>query len=356
MNRRVRTAGLLAVAALGLAAAACGGDDADESTTTTTTAAVSTTASADSTTASTEPSSTTPGTDSSTPGDATRVVDTPRGEVQVPSDPQRIVVLWGATLSSVVQLGFEPVAAFGIEGDNSNLAPYLPEGYPLDTLEIVAAPREVNFEAVAAVDPDLILGGEVPHLVDGYDHLSAIAPTVLLTWDGTTSWRTMLTDVADVLGVPERAEAAVDEYEAHVAEVRDVVGLDDNPVEVSVVRIQSPEEIRVETPESFSGQIIADVGFTRPGNQQTPDADADYISLSLERIPDVDAPTILALYYFGDGDTSAAWEQISTSPLWRALPAVQAGDVIEADFTYWSSSNYYAAHRVLDDIAAAFSS
>src|SRR5690606_14608114 len=125
---------------------------------------------------------------------ATRVVDTPLGEVEVPTDPQRIVVLWGATLSSVVQLGFEPVAAFGVEGDNSNLAPYVPDDYPLDTLEIVAAPREVNFEAVAAVDPDLILGGDVPHLVDSYDNLSAIAPTVLLTWDGTTSWRTMLTD------------------------------------------------------------------------------------------------------------------------------------------------------------------
>lgn len=350
MNRRVRVAGLLAVATLGLTAAACGGDDADGSTTTTETTTSS---------ATTEPSSTTtPEPSSSSPagGAATRVVDTPQGEVEVPTDPQRIVVLWGATLSSVVQLGFEPVAAFGVEGDNSNLAPYLPDDYPLDTLEIVAAPREVNFEAVAAVDPDLIIGGEVPHLVDSYDNLAAIAPTVLLAWDGTTSWRTMLTDVADVLGVPERAEAAVAEYEAHVADVRDAVGLDDNPVTVSVVRIQSPEEIRVETPASFSGQIIADVGFARPHNQAQADADADYISLSLERIPDVDAPTIIALYYFGDGDTSAAWEGLKTSPLWRALPAVQSSDVIEADFTNWGSANYYAAHRVLDDIAAAFGS
>jgi iron complex transport system substrate-binding protein len=345
---------LLAVAALALGAAACGGDDdAGESPPPANTS--------DSTAVSSPNTSGSPTTTSTTesPGSAdaaTKVVGTPMGEVEVPTDPQRIVVLWGATLSSVVQLGFEPVAAFGRDGDNSNLAPYLPEGYPLDTLEVVAAPREVNFEAVTAVEPDLILGGDVPHLSESYDQLSAIAPTVLLSWEGTASWRTMLTDVADVLGVPERAAEAVQEYEAHVADVREAIGLEENPMTVSVVRIQSPEEIRVETPASFSGQIIADVGFTRPDNQLQPDADADYISLSLERIPDVDASTIIALYLFNDGDTSAAWDQIRTSPLWQALPAVQAGRVVEADFTNWSSSNYYAAHHVLDDISAAFSS
>lgn len=285
-----------------------------------------------------------------------RLVSTPMGEVEVPAEPQRIVVLWGATLASVVELGFDPVGSVGRDGDNSSLAPYLPDDYPLDQLEVVSEFREVNLEAVAAIEPDLILGGNVPHLSEVYDLLSEIAPTALLSWEGTTSWRTMLIDVADVLGVPDRAEQAVDDYEAHVAEVRSAVGIDESPRLVSLVRIQSADELRIETPESFSGQILADVGFDRPENQMQPDADADYISLSLERIPDLDAPTIIVLHYFDDSENSAAWDQIRSTGLWQALPAVQSGDVITADFTDWSSSNYYAAHRVLDDIEMAFAS
>jgi iron complex transport system substrate-binding protein len=357
---RVRGLGVLAVAALVLGAAACGGDDDGDA------AAPSSTGSAVTAPSTTEgvsaPSSTTSATASSVAdgdaGAATKVVDTAMGEVEVPTDPQRIVVLWSATLSSMVRLGFDPIASIGRSGDNSYLEPYLPEGYPIENLEIVSEPREVNFEAVASVEPDLILGGEVPHLVEAYDRLSDIAPTALLTWDGTASWRTMLVDVADVLGVPERAEEVVAEYDAHLAEVRDLVGLDDEPITVSMVRIQSPEELRIETPESFSGQILADVGFDRPDNQLQPDGGADYISLSLERIPEVDAPTIIVTYYFDDftNDTIQAWEQLQTNGLWQALPAVQAGNVIEADFSYWGSANYYAAHRVLDDIAEAFAS
>lgn len=358
MRRRVhkgRAGGLLAVAALVFGVAACG-DDGDASTATSSTAA--STATATPATTGDVPVATDEigSSDPTEPAAATKLVDTPLGEVEVPTDPQRIVVLWSATLASVVELGFEPIGSVGSDGDNGLLAPYLPEDYPLDELAIVSEVREVNLEAVAAADPDLILGGEVPHLVDTYGQLSNIAPTVLLTWEGTASWCTMLTDVAEVLGVPERAQAAVDAYEAQVAKVRDVVGLDENPVTVSLVRIQSPEEIRIETPESFSGQILADVGFDRPDNQLQPDDGADYISLSLERIPDADAPTIIATYYFGDGDTSGAWDSISGGALWQALPAVQAGNVVEADFTFWGSSNYYAAHRVLDDIAAAFES
>lgn len=283
-----------------------------------------------------------------------RTVDTPLGAVDVPVDPQRIVVLWGATLSSLAQLDVQPVAAFGRSGDPAVLLPYLPDGYPVAELELVSDVREVNLEAVAAAKPDLILGADVPHLADVYEQLSAIAPTALLEWDGTRSWRTMLTDVAAALGVPDRAEEAVRDYEARVGEVRERVGLDDAPLEVSLVRIQSAEELRIETPESFSGQILADVGFTRPEDQIVPDADADYISLSLERIPDVDGDAIIATYSFDDGESSAAWRAIGGLDLWQALPAVQAGKVIEVDFTYWASSNYYAAHRILDDLEAAF--
>lgn len=349
VGRRIRMgrwSALLAVAAL--TAAACGSDSDGDSTEGDSTLGIEDTTS-------TEPSSSVSGEPGTADESGTRVVDTPMGDVEIPSDPQRIVVLWRPTMASMLQLGVDPIATLGgAGGDPQFLQPYYPEGYPIDDVEIIGEVREINFEALAAQEPDLILGAEVPFLTDAYDRLSDIAPTVLPTWDGTTSWQTMLLDVAEVLGIPERADQVVADYEAHLDEVRELVDLEANPQTVTLVRIQSAEEVRIETPASFPGQILAEVGFDRPENQLQPDVDADFISLSLERIPELDAPTIIAAYYFGDDVTSPAWEQVQDSGLWQALPAAESGDIVEVDYLYWGGSNYYSAHRILDDIAEAF--
>lgn len=280
---------------------------------------------------------------------ATHTVTHAQGETEVPDDPQRIAVLWRPTLSALVDLGFDPVATGAELADGADLAPFLPEGYAVDGLEFVGTAREPNIEALAAADPDLILTAEVDGAADTYESLSQIAPTVSLTWEGTGSWRSHVTEVAEALQVPDRADEIVAAYDERVQEVRDAVG-DPGAVEVSLVRVQAADVLRLETPASFPGQVLDDVGFARPDGQLEPDADRDYIEISLELIPEADGDVVFVL---ANGENAAARETITASQLWQNLPAAQRGDVIDADYTVWGSSTYRGAHSILDDIETA---
>jgi iron complex transport system substrate-binding protein len=88
----------------------------------------------------------------------TRTVQHVMGSTAVPAQPQRVAVLWRPTLAAVVELGGHPVAAMGeAAAPDKGLTPFLPAGYQVGDLAIVASSREVNFEQLAAARPDLIL-------------------------------------------------------------------------------------------------------------------------------------------------------------------------------------------------------
>lgn len=280
---------------------------------------------------------------------ATHTVVHAQGETEVPDDPQRIAVLWRPTLSALVDLGFEPVAAAAETGDGADLATFLPDDFPVENLEIVGPTNEPDIEALAVADPDLIVSVDIAALADAYDDLSQIAPTVSLTWDGTGSWRSHVDELAEALNVPERADEVVAEYDAHVQQVRDAVG-DPGAVEVSLVRVQAADVLRLETPASFPGQVLDDVGFARPAGQLEPDPDRDFIEISLELIPEADGDVVFVL---ANGENTGARETITSSALWQNLPAAQAGQVVDADYDVWGSSTYRGAHAILDDLEAA---
>jgi iron complex transport system substrate-binding protein len=279
-------------------------------------------------------------------GAATRPVQHLMGTANVPAKPQRVAVLWRPTLSAVVELGVRPVAAMG-ESNAKDLGPYLPSGYKTDDLAIVSSAREINFERLAAARPDLILATKA--LVDSqasYDKLAQLAPTVVLNWTGTESWRTHVAEVATALDARAKADEVVKRYQDRLTAVRTALGAAAGK-QVSLVRIQAAEEIRLETPKSFAGQILAEVGFARPANQMSADANRDYIALSLERIPEATGDAIIVMV---NSTKTDAWKAISSNPLWTQLPAAKTNRVFTTDYDYWGASNYIGAHRILDDL------
>jgi iron complex transport system substrate-binding protein len=97
------------------------------------------------------------------------------GTTQVPAHPQKLVVLDYAALDIIDAIGLgDQVVAIPKSG---GYAKYLKTDY-IDNPEIedVGTVKEVNLEAINALEPDLILIGG--RLSGSYDQLSAIAPTV----------------------------------------------------------------------------------------------------------------------------------------------------------------------------------
>ncbi|MDS1269164.1 ABC transporter substrate-binding protein [Lipingzhangella sp. LS1_29] len=247
--------------------------------------------------------------------------------------------------------------------EDGGLTPFLPPEATdvADEVTIVSnslAEEDLNLEELAATTPDLILGVATENgtQAERVDELNEIAPTVLLEWSGTESWRDHLTEVAEVLDAHERAEQVTTDYRDAVDDAREAVRDTIGPAEdtqVSLVRLQSDSEIRFETPASFPGQIMADVGFDRPQSQLQDQAEGgtDFVSESYENLEDGDGDLV---FVFASGGYTDAPE-IFDDQMWAHLDAVADGRLYAVDFDHWGAASYPAAHRVLDDLTAAVS-
>lgn len=281
-----------------------------------------------------------------TASSGTRSVEHAMGVTEVPVDVERVVVLDTGELDAAVSLGITPVGAVTTDVSTS-LVEYLePE---LVDVEPVGTIGEPNLEAIAALRPDLILSNTVRH-EDLYDELSAIGPTVFADDVGDT-WKETLLLTGDALGEQERAEGLIADYEARAADVGAAV-TDGDPaaLEVSVVRFL-PGQIRLYTPTSFIGTVLADAGFSRPQAQREGDT---FVEASAEQLAGADGDVVFTAVYGDPADTDQV--AVTGGPVWQNLLAVQRGDVVEvSDDTWMLGIGVTAAGLVLDDLEAALS-
>jgi len=268
------------------------------------------------------------------------------GVVEVPDDPQRVIVLTNEGTEAVLALGVTPVgAAKSWLGD-----PWYPhiEEMMGDAVNL-GKESAINLELVAALQPDLILANKQRH-EEIYPQLSAIAPTVVserLRGD----WRKNFELYADALGKSAEGDAALSAFESNVAELSEKLG-DVKNEEVSVIRFL-PTQIRIYQLDSFSGFILQEVGFNRPANQNVNDF---AIRTGKESIPDMDGDRIFHFTWpGGDNEGYAARDDAMADPLWQSLEAVKAGNVHEVSDPIWNTAGgIIAANLMLADIAKIY--
>lgn len=104
-----------------------------------------------------------------TPANAMRTVQTIVGEIEIPADPQRVIVDWN--VGHVLALGITPV---GIPFSLLDYGVFLRDQIP-DSVEDIGMHYEVSLEKLIALEPDLI----ITYGQDKYDTYSKIAPTLV---------------------------------------------------------------------------------------------------------------------------------------------------------------------------------
>ncbi|SNS24730.1 iron-siderophore ABC transporter substrate-binding protein [Rhodococcoides kyotonense] len=146
-------------------------------------------------------------------------IDTKFGDVTVDSKPQRVVALGWADAETALALGVQPVGAsdwlaFGGDG----VGPWA-EGLYQTSPEIIGT-QEPSYEAVAALEPDVILDTKSSGDQDRYDRLSQIAPTIALP-EGADNYLTSLeqqvTMVSAALGESAKGAELLDGIDADFA-------------------------------------------------------------------------------------------------------------------------------------------
>ncbi|NKX66147.1 iron-siderophore ABC transporter substrate-binding protein [Labrenzia sp. 5N] len=281
----------------------------------------------------------------SAPAIARDVTDS-MGTVTVPDAPKRIVVLTNEGTEAMLALGVTPVGA----ANSWNGDPWWDHiSDAMDGAEPVGKESAVNLELIAALEPDLILANKQRH-EEIYPQLTAIAPTVM-SKELRGDWKINFRLYAEALGKEQEADAAIDDYDASVADLREKLG-DHLNEEVSVIRFV-PGQIRIYQLDSFSGVLLKDIGFHRPANQNVEEF---AIRTGKESIPDMDGDRIFYFTYdSGDGKGTSLEEEVLADPLWQSLSAVKAGKVHQVSDAIWNTAGgILAAKLMLHDIAGIY--
>ncbi|WP_306314738.1 ABC transporter substrate-binding protein [Streptomyces hydrogenans] len=336
--RRRGTAAAVALAAA-LSLAACGGGDSSDASTKEDTAKKKDVATGGKDFGDAAAKTAALGTDAA-PGQFPRTLTHAMGKSELKAAPKRVVVLDVGELDNVVSLGVQPVGYAPSEGD---------DGIPGYLAKDAGAPKSVgtinnlNLEAIANLQPDLILGSQL-RAADKYDELSKIAPTVFSIRPGFT-WKENYLLNAAALDKTAEAKEKLAAYEAKAKKLGEDVG-PDKPV-VSMVRYL-PGKIRLYAKASFIGTILEDAGLPRPKNQQIDELAAE---ISPEKIDQADGDWIFTGVY---GDAKATKKDAAQgNPLWKNLEAVKAGRAKDVpDETWYLGLGVTAANSVLDDLRA----
>jgi iron complex transport system substrate-binding protein len=288
---------------------------------------------------------------SSTSGGATaddaafpRTVEHHQGETEIEAQPQRVVALDNSLVEAIVALDVPLVGGIGSYRDQTGFPPYL--GDAVADTEDVGPLETPNLEAIAALEPDLIVSASVRHEAL-YDELSAIAPTVFVETTGPI-WKDNIRLMAEATGTEEQAEEVLGEYEDRAAALGEAINEKEGDPTVSMVRfLDGPTRLYANA--SFSGIVFQDMGLARPADQ---DVDEFAVEIGEEEIRKADADHIFVTVFSG-GDEAA--DRFRSNPLWKELEGVQAGNVHDVEDAIWMTSvSLQGAHLMMDDMAEIF--
>jgi iron complex transport system substrate-binding protein len=222
------------------------------------------------------------------------------GPTVIEEAPERVVSLGYTDQDAILALGTVPVAIREFTGNRPSATwPWAADKLKGEQPEVLPA-GDVTPDAVAALEPDLIVAITANLTREQYDAFSKIAPTIaapLNTKDGVVSWEdaTKLTGVA--LGLPSEADRIVSDVEEKFVEVEEnhpelagatVAMARPNPADSASVVAWSSNDLRGQFLKELGAQIPAQVDqlagngpfATMPSDQLTALDDADALLVS----------------------------------------------------------------------------
>ncbi|WP_454295421.1 iron-siderophore ABC transporter substrate-binding protein [Salana multivorans] len=227
-------------------------------------------------------------------------IDTKFGAVTVEEQPERVVALGWGDAEVALALGVQPVGAsdwvaFGGEG----VGPWA-EGLYDEAPEIIGT-MEPSYEAIAALEPDLILDVRSSGDQERYDRLSSIATTVGVP-EGGDSWlatRDQQVDmIAAALGQSEAGQALIDEVDEAFAEVS--AAHPDWAGKTVTVATRTSEGWGAYATTDGRVQLLEGLGFTQsPTIESLPlDENGWSVTISAEQLDLLDADLLVAFPIF----------------------------------------------------------
>ncbi|MFC6012287.1 ABC transporter substrate-binding protein [Nocardia lasii] len=266
------------------------------------------------------------------------VVEHAMGSTTVPDAPQRIVVLDSPHLDALLALDLTPIA-FTERAMGYGAPKYL--GDRLDGVATVGTIQEPDLDAIAELEPDLIIGAKVRHEAL-YTQLAAIAPTVFSVTSGT-DWHDQATLTAAAVGESAEMTRLITDLDTRAKAVGERIGA--TGTTVSMVRF-TQDRFRLYGPDTFSGSVLAQIGYTHPPREWN---QYSMVELDPEQYAQINGDTVFHADYTGNATGTVKARVVG---LWGTLPGVRAGrDHAVDDDTWMLGIGVIGANKIIDDVA-----
>lgn len=259
----------------------------------------------------------------------TRVTSTPTGtatSAAAPSGasaPPSDVTATSSDHDTVLALGVTPVAVREWYGEQPYATwPWAQDKLGTATPEVLPS-GELDFEQIAALRPDLILGVYSGMTEEEYETLSKIAPTVAQSGehvDYGTPWQDMTRTIGRALGRADQTEALIVEVEGRFADAREAHPEFDGLGAIAAYSFE-PGSYGVYGPGDPRTEFLTALGFQLPAEiAELVPARSFFGTLSAEQLELLDAD--LLVWFTLTGAEQPALEAL---PLYQGLEVAREG-------------------------------
>jgi len=251
---------------------------------------------------------------SSAPESDTFIYQSEDGPVEVPTHPQRVVVLTRFLTGNVMLLGVPLVGVDEMSKTNPNFK---------DKLANTEAVTDESLEKIIELNPDLIIGLSD---IQNIDKLKKIAPTVTYTY-GKVDFLTQQIEVGKLLNKEKEAQAWVDDFNARTKkvgeEIKAKIGAD---ATVSVIETFN-KQLYVYGDNFGRGTEILyqQFGLGMPEKVKEATKNDGYFAVSTEVLKDYTGDYVI---FSKDADEDNSFQNTET---YKNIPAVKNQHLFEAD-------------------------
>lgn len=280
-------------------------------------------------------------------------VDGALGGVELAEPAERVVALEWTYAEDLVAVGVQPVGVADVEGYSQWVDAELDP-----SVTDVGTRQEPSLEAIAALDPDLIIGVQFRH-EPILDQLEAIAPTVMFNpypavGDGPNQLEEMVTtfrEVGEAVGRSEEAEQTLDEMQSTFDEVAaELAAADLGTTEFALAQGFTSEEvptIRMFTDNAMAVGILEELGLQNawPGEPEA----YGFNTVDIEALTQVGDAHFL---YVAQDEDNIFTGALADNPLWQDLAFVQADRVHPLGGDVWLFGGPLSAQLLAEDTAS----
>lgn len=282
-----------------------------------------------------------------------------RGTTDVPGDPQRIVTVGYSDQDVVLALGKQPVGVTDWYGDY----PYAVWPWAQEALG-EAKPTVLNkgtftgtpdyqYEQIAALEPDLILGLYTSMSAEEYAQLSSIAPTVGPPKDFpefTAPWEATTRLGGQALGLADLAEEKINGVLEQIERTRQEHPEFEGKQALVAERFETGSSF-VRSPGDPRSQLLKGLGFVVPEDIPKTAGSNDGSPVSDEQMSLLDRDVLI----WNIGSNPEIRAQIESLALYRQLRVVESGRSLFVDDPLisgaWTWGTVLSLPAVVDSLA-----